>query len=323
MTLQIDVRGDFILVGDLMRCVLVDLSSAGARAVSFRAWGAHQPSSYARCGTTLRLRSACRSVSVLLYNRGADGKGALEERAHDYEMGWPTASKTLADDVFLTADAQGNLKVLRMRGEAEADEDRARLEAVGVMSLGAAVNRVHRGSLVMRPPDAELGGGPTLLMGCVSGAVVMMAPLPQQAFDVLWRVQGVMAEVPGVGNLAHGPWRRCEVRNCPAVRRPRCCVHFGRGSRRPTPRMVIRSPCQALQSCKGTAVTPPPLSSLPCCTLNAQADRRISELSGFIDGDLIEGLLDLPRERQERVAKAAGEDLATVLRLVEELSRMH
>jgi DNA damage-binding protein 1 len=54
-------------------------------------------------------------------------------------------------------------------------------------------------------------------------------------------------------------------------------------------------------------------------------ERRTEEARGFIDGDLVEQLLDLPPERQAQVAAAMGEGvtLEELIRRVEELSRLH
>ena len=204
-----------------------------------------------------------RSVTVLRCARTPEGGRTLEERAMDFQMAYPTAVHMATDDTAVFADSQGNLSVLGVRGDAATDDERARLEHAGGICCGEMVNRIRRGSLVAQAPDAELGRLDCCILGCVSGALLVTATLPPAAFDVLLRLQRVMAEIPGLGNLRHTPWRRHEV------------------------------------------------------------ERRVLDCKGFIDGDLVEGLLDLPADRQAELARACGEDLDQLLRFVEELSRLH
>ena len=50
---------------------------------------------------------------------------------------------------------------------------------------------------------------------------------------------------------------------------------------------------------------------------------KSSESRGFIDGDLIEALLDLPPAKQDEAAKAMQITTAALLRRVDELARIH
>lgn len=52
-------------------------------------------------------------------------------------------------------------------------------------------------------------------------------------------------------------------------------------------------------------------------------ERRTVEARGFLDGDLIESLLDLKRESVEEVAKGLDISAEELIRRVEELSRIH
>ncbi|CAI5489016.1 unnamed protein product [Closterium sp. Naga37s-1] len=172
-------RGDFIIVGDLMK-----------------------------------------SMSLLVYKQE---EGALELRARDFNANWMTAVEVVDDDVYIGAENSFNLFTLRKNGDAPTDEERGRLEVVGEYHLGEFVNRFRHGSLVMRLPDSETPNIPTLLFGTVSGAIGVVASLPQDLFSFLHRLQHPFSPPPtspalrpqvcltkvikGVGGLSHAEWR--------------------------------------------------------------------------------------------------------------------
>lgn len=54
-----------------------------------------------------------------------------------------------------------------------------------------------------------------------------------------------------------------------------------------------------------------------------QGTRSSQPAMGFIDGDLIETFLDLSRDRMEQVAKDLNEDVEDLVKMIEELSRLH
>lgn len=148
---------------------------------------------------------------MLACQKAPDGTRSIEERAHDFQMCWPTAVAMLSDDTALVADSQGNLQVQAVRSDAATDDERIRLAVAGTICCGENVNRFRKGELVMRAPDSELGDVSCTLAGCISGALLMVVSLPPSVFHSLWRLQRVMAEIPGVGNLHHAPWRQAKV----------------------------------------------------------------------------------------------------------------
>lgn len=81
---------------------------------------------------------------------------------------------------------------------------------MGEFQLGERVNRFRPGSLVMRLPDSELSGLPTLLYGTVEGSLGVLAALPLPLFEFLNKLQ---VRVRG----CVGAWRVCAcvcVRAC-------------------------------------------------------------------------------------------------------------
>jgi DNA damage-binding protein 1 len=81
-------------------------------------------------------------------------------------------------------------------------------QTVGQFHLGDFVNRFQHGSLVMKLPDSEAAKIPTVLFGTLSGAIGVIASLPQPQFLFLSRLQDCLRKVvKGVGGLDHAQWR--------------------------------------------------------------------------------------------------------------------
>ncbi|KAK8960477.1 DNA damage-binding protein 1a [Platanthera guangdongensis] len=164
LALYVQTRGDFIVVGDLMK-----------------------------------------SISLLLYKHE---EGAIEERARDYNANWMTAVEILDDDVYLGAENNFNLFAVRKNSDGATDEERGRLEVVGEFHLGEFVNRFRHGSLVMRLPDSETGGIPTVIFGTVNGVIGIAASLAHDHYVFLEKLQSNLVKViKGVGGLSHDQWR--------------------------------------------------------------------------------------------------------------------
>jgi DNA damage-binding protein 1 len=235
LALHIAVRGDLIVVGDLMR-----------------------------------------SMSVLVHRPAT---GEIEEVARDFDSNWMTAVAALDDDNYIGAEHGFNFFTVRKNNDAATIEEQARLEVVGCYHVGEFINAFRHGSLVMQVPEspapplppgqrgagdgdgAEGGDGsaaqvvdeaesvdtavlPTLLFGTVNGAIGVVAQLPARRFERFEAVQTAMQKVVhGVGGLVHADFRSFDN------------------------------------------------------------DRRTQESRGFVDGDLVELFLDLPRESQEEVVK--------------------
>ncbi|GJP48061.1 hypothetical protein CLOM_g7334 [Closterium sp. NIES-68] len=161
---------------------------------------------YAACrGDFIVVGDLMKSMSLLVYKQE---EGALELRARDFNANWMTAVEILDDDVYIGAENSFNLFTVRKNGDAPTDEERGRLEVVGEYHLGEFVNRFRHGSLVMRLPDSETTNIPTVLFGTVSGAIGVVASLPQDLFSFLHRLQVCLTKViKGVGGLSHAEWR--------------------------------------------------------------------------------------------------------------------
>ena len=53
------------------------------------------------------------------------------------------------------------------------------------------------------------------------------------------------------------------------------------------------------------------------------SERRNAEARNILDGDLIEGFLELSREDMERVVDGTGVSMEDAVKLIDELTRLH
>lgn len=106
---------------------------------------------------------------------------------------------------------------------------------------------------------------PSHLFGCINGTIGVVAPLDQEQYRFLRRLEDQLESlIYGAGGLSHREWRAF-------------------------------------------------------CN-----DRKYEESSqGFIDGDLIEGFLDLPAQRKQKVAAALQLSVEAITERVEQAQRIH
>ncbi|KAL1129243.1 hypothetical protein AAG570_013772 [Ranatra chinensis] len=165
IALFLKTKGDFVLVGDIMRAV-----------------------------TLLQYKTV---------------EGCFEEIARDYNPNWMTSIEILDDDTFLGSENSLNLFVCQKDSSATTDEERQLMQEVARFHLGDLVNTFRRGSLVMRTIGTAMGGGGnTVLLGTVSGAVGALFQLPSHLYELLSDLQERLAHViKSVGKIDHAFWR--------------------------------------------------------------------------------------------------------------------
>lgn len=166
--LSIDVRGDFVLVGDLVKSMTL----------------LHYVED-----TVTKTRS-------------------LLEIARDFRPNWMTAVTMLDDDTFLGAENSFNLFTLTKNVDALTSEERRQLVVGGEYHLGHLVNCIRRASLVMQLPDAEAFDLETHIFGTVSGVIGVVTQLPPVLYQTAHSLQAAMQSlVPSVADLPHEEWR--------------------------------------------------------------------------------------------------------------------
>ena len=199
------VRGDFILVGDLMK----SLSLYQCDQVPTRALPTPRASNAARLQPSTRpMTHRCAHSPWSSASSCEQPAGTITELARDYNSHWMTSVAFLDDDTYLGAENSHNLFVARKNADAATDDDRGRLEIVGEFHLGEFVNRFRRGSLAMQVAEAGTAPLPTLLYGTVNGVLGLIATLPMEDFNLLTKVQTQLTKViKGVGGFVHKEWR--------------------------------------------------------------------------------------------------------------------
>lgn len=163
---RIALRGDFILVGDLLRSVTV---------------------------------LTCKKVG---------GNFRLEEIAKDHDLTWVMAMELFDDETYIVAEHAKHFYTFRRKSRALTEAERGRLERVGQFHLGARVNRIEHGSLVMQMAENEGPALSTMIFGTTDGMLGVIARLKPDVFQFFLEVQNAMATlIPGVGGLKHSDWR--------------------------------------------------------------------------------------------------------------------
>lgn len=152
LALYVKCRGDFIVVGDLMKSMsllmykvsappctaerghfwekapLGDLSKGKPLLmykVSARGAGVGVNEQYAKSSLALGGALCCWVLRVVPLQ---PEEGAIEERARDFNANWMTAVEVLDDDTYLGAENSFNLITVRKNSDAASDEERGRLE---------------------------------------------------------------------------------------------------------------------------------------------------------------------------------------------------
>lgn len=250
---------------------------------------------------------------------------------------------------------------MRKNSDSANEEERNRLDMVGQFHLGGFVNRFRRGCLVMRMPDSELADVPTLLYGTVDGAIGLVASLPADMYAQLSRLQvsrgwclgwcwwgpslcadswqtaampslvlqlcskraagGWHGAVSGVLCLSSSEYLLEICQYSPPFLLYTCTVHLAHPSHTPH---TYPPPIQSLQDCLRKVVKG--VGGLDHAAWRSFSnERRSEEARGFLDGDLLEQLLDLGPAQQQHVAELMGDGTSAeeLVRRVEELSRLH
>lgn len=232
----------------------------------------------------------------------------IEEIARDYNPNWVTAMEIIDDDTFIGAEQNFNFYVVRRNSEAATDEERLRLLTVGEYHAGDFVNRFRHGSLVMRLTENADAANQTLLYAGVSGAVGVVATLTAEQHEFFSKLQNQLADpkiIGGIGGLKHKEYAPL-TGACLVAQSPRHLVCFLRTQRRG--REFTRADGMTAEL------------TLVRRWRAFSNDRKTVEATNFVDGDLVELYLDLPRARQDEVARALELSTEEVSRRIEQLA---
>jgi DNA damage-binding protein 1 len=150
-------------------------------------------------GGVVLVGDVMRSVTALAYR--ADS-GKFDDIGRDVNSHWTTACAALDADTYVYTENSGNIVTLRRAVEATSDDDRKRLETVGMWHVGDCVNRIRAGALAMR--GAEGLAAECSIFVTVHGAIGVIVSLTDEQFEFFSRLEKVLASViRGVGGLEH------------------------------------------------------------------------------------------------------------------------
>lgn len=116
---------------------------------------------------------------------------------------WNSAVGILKENVYLSAEGAFNLFVYWAFNDSN-----------GLYHLGDVINQFRHGSLVSPVPCCETDLIPTTLFGTTSGAIGVIASLPEREYNLVRDLQSTLLKVTkGVGVLSHSEWRvfQCDI----------------------------------------------------------------------------------------------------------------
>uniref|UniRef100_A0A914DYF9 DNA damage-binding protein 1 n=1 Tax=Acrobeloides nanus TaxID=290746 RepID=A0A914DYF9_9BILA len=215
-----------------------------------------------------------RSTCLLSYKQI---ESTFEEIARDYNTEWLTAVEIIDSDAFIGAENCYNLYTTEKDINAQTEEEKMRLQQIGMYYLGEMVNVFCRGSLMPNQIEMNSQYSNPILYGTSDGGLGVIIQLSDSLYNFVRELESRIAQ---------------ETKNC------------------------MRIDHQQYRN---------------FCT-----EKRNEPVSGFVDGDLVETIADMPRERVEQIIKgltlpvdsssSSRDKSATVeevLKIVEDLTRMH
>lgn len=220
-----------------------------------------------------------RSISLVQYYPQHQ---TLEEIARDFNTNWTCAVEMLNDNVYLGAESWNNLFCLRRNTASASEEIRCRLDTIGEFHLGEMCNKFMAGSLVMPVSSNNTSTNRRHVRRGTSpskkksesphkAATRIRRPIVSTGSQTLFgTVDGTLGVVLGLDARTAAFFLTLERAMANVIR------HVGDFSH------------QQHRSCR--------------------AERRIHPSHGFIDGDLVEGFLDLDRSTMEVIVTEMNRD---------------
>ena len=223
-----------------------------------------------------------RSISLVQYYPQHQ---TLEEVARDFNANWTCAVEMLNDNVYLGAENWNNLFCLRRNTASASEEIRCRLDTIGEFHLGEMCNKFMAGSLVMpmssnstssnrrhvrrgTSPQKKKNDSPNKGSSAVNR---ICRPIVSTGSQTLFgTVDGTLGVILGLDARTTAFFSTLERAMANVIR------HVGDFGH------------QQHRAC--------------------HAERRIHPAHGFIDGDLVEGFLDLDRSTMEAVVTEMNRD---------------
>ncbi|PMD35985.1 hypothetical protein L207DRAFT_556516 [Hyaloscypha variabilis F] len=157
-------------------------------------------------GDIIAVADLMKSASLLEYTTGGLGlPGQLTEVARHQQAFWATAVANIDENLYLEADQDGNLIVLRRNPEGVTLTDRKRLEVISEMNLGEMVNKIQ--TINVEPTQSAIVA-PKAFLATTEGSIYLFSLIVPSAQDLLMRLQTRMAQtIITLGGLDFNTYR--------------------------------------------------------------------------------------------------------------------
>ncbi|KAF5497524.1 DNA damage-binding protein 1 [Colletotrichum siamense] len=211
------VMGDKLVAGLSKTVVVYDYAEESSTSGSLVKLATFRPSTFPVDldvnGNMIGVADLMQSMTLIEFIPAQEGnKARLVERARHFQYIWATAVCHLEQDLWIEADAQGNLMVLRRNPNAPTEHDKKQMEVISEFHLGEQINKI-------RPLDVVSGENdpiePKAFLATVEGSIYVFADIKPEYQSLLLQFQerlaGVIktlgqADEPGAG-LSFMSWR--------------------------------------------------------------------------------------------------------------------
>ncbi|KDB24574.1 hypothetical protein H109_03543 [Trichophyton interdigitale MR816] len=143
---------------------------------------------------TVAVADVMKSMSLVQYTQAEEGgqEPKFEEIARHYQTLWSTAVAPIEENVYLLADAEGNLVVLQQNITGVTESDRRRLQPTSEIRLGEMVNRIHP---IVVQTHTETAVSARALLATVDGSIYLFGLINPTYVDLLLRLQTAMGSI--------------------------------------------------------------------------------------------------------------------------------
>ena len=152
------------------------------------------------CGELIIVADLMKSIICLVFDTVNQ---KFVEKARDYETNWMTSIEAVSDEIFLGSETNRNILVWKKVSGINADQSR-RLETVGVFHLGENINRIRKGSLVIKNQSQLSVAEPKLLYCTTEGSIGVIATVRPESHSILASLETAMERVLSpLGGFSH------------------------------------------------------------------------------------------------------------------------
>ncbi|KAG4304033.1 hypothetical protein PORY_002556, partial [Pneumocystis oryctolagi] len=171
-------------------------------------------------GTYVIIGDLMKSVSLLTLIDTQDGF-KLKEIAKDCNPLWMTCVAILDDNLYVGAEAEGNLSLFLKDFNTTIDEEKNELKVISEIKWGELINQIKPGTILYSENPIII---PKATFVTVDGSVGILSIIKNEYSDFLVNLQSNMGKViDGIGYLNHSNWRAfCNRRR--KTNEPKCFI---------------------------------------------------------------------------------------------------